>query len=1544
MYRFHPDSPACEGRVPGVSDAQARSTYARMHEACVARLESLLDTTAGMLREPVACCEGAGRPGNPKLYSHAGLRRAVSLLNFLAYLLPPDMVLTRVQPLLLPNEAGPFCFPRCDARARIILLRGCIDLLRTLHWRQLSLDGVVATLADLLANLVEDLSMALPLLEGMLDSESLPLGDVRIGPWVPNLQASQVEQFAQLSTLFATTQQVAQYGLSNVAGLAASHMGLAAGRLLSPRLLQALLSSTARLHRDTRREGLALVCEALDATQVAVSSGALMQLGAAERSVAQAALEALCQAVKSAALPCLEAMVEALARCLAFLLDQRRLSWDAVERLATSPHHPDAFWRVANRTYRQLACFLLAQTLQHAPLSLTSPGSIAGMLRIWLQAQFEGAGRLGPWYTTAVLAGAAGTRPFFLDVREEDVAALQSSVDPEARAALVAGVVRRVALEARAQLGPALCDLDAMLAARCREVGATAFDPGVAAQRYAGLAWPLLHGILAELAVAEGYSRLDPALSHLRHAGSVRLASWVAEAALSLARDGSGRGGSSGAAANTSLEAVGVLRRRAQATVLRHLPSLWSLMLTWRPQATPLLEDHGVQQPLWTVAAAFLELGSGAEQASPSDAVLAETLARSLAEPGPGLDSIALGELRGAVVAGFCARALARVSIRHVSNERVAVVALRLVQVIWALLTQPSMRSAAATLSVLQPLLRVLLEVLCPASDVQSVGTQSAALELLAGVLPRCARAPPSDDARALAVFWRAAAEGALLAVAACLPPFRPAGFAWSRADRAVGLVQAMVLAVARAHGEESGAGIEHQRVGRGAVSMQHGVAIDEEPSLGAGINPAGDQPLWPVPEHSPGFLAFPAMHYLIAGGGVAAKPLAPAYRALRASMAGCASGALLLASLPLKRVGGTGEGATGDGEERGPGGAGGARPVLARKQGLRSEGEAGGVGGRLCGTPTPKTLENGTAVLLFLLTEDDGQTCRCLVKNEPLLGQLRRSLRLEGPAPASMDIKISLCPMKCIKVENGVSSLRDLPDTEYGGRVEIAPCDAAARVRTDEAAPSISVACSQAGPARGTPRARESEHEVYSQVTPAFSWAPRGGAAPTGSSQASMQPASSLGGRKGSVVERLSSVLARLAEEGVPKQERNAALKRASLSCLAQALHWLVHSAPLSATARCAEYRHDGALASLRSLSISVAASAEAEGRDEEELLLGTEASTLMDAAGTLHLSSGSAQESSAASRAPCQHMLPSPSTPPAGAFGDHQALGSAATEHAEVAPPPPFLLPGVVASRQRHLGPPSHAPSSSLGPLEGDMFHGGEYGSWLRLCACQRHSQDGARLRRCILDSSLKLIPDPSPTPSWHADGGPAPAALPPFLPSQRPAVGSRRSRDPGAIYRGSEALPDFGMDLEGERSAEHSEEEEEDSDVSGSASSDGGESDADIDLGRLQAAPAEAPSPQAATMPRDTQALERRGAEGAGASEPPAAAQQSRFRQGRKAKGIEDGQLDDDDVAARRYARLVPQMIRSIPDEEDCKRARQAYRHWFNMASDPWDRWVW
>lgn len=32
------------------------------------------------------------------------LNRAVSLLNFLAYLLPPDMVLTRVQPLLLPNE------------------------------------------------------------------------------------------------------------------------------------------------------------------------------------------------------------------------------------------------------------------------------------------------------------------------------------------------------------------------------------------------------------------------------------------------------------------------------------------------------------------------------------------------------------------------------------------------------------------------------------------------------------------------------------------------------------------------------------------------------------------------------------------------------------------------------------------------------------------------------------------------------------------------------------------------------------------------------------------------------------------------------------------------------------------------------------------------------------------------------------------------------------------------------------------------------------------------------------------------------------------------------------------------------------------------------------------------------------------------------------------------------------------------------------------------------------------------------------------------
>ena len=66
--------------------------------------------------------------------------------------------------------------------------------------------------------------------------------------------------------------------------------------------------------------------------------------------------------------------MEALARCLAFLLESRRLSWQDVEVCAMQPHAPPIFWRLAGRSYRHLASFLLSQVAQVLGFSLSRGG------------------------------------------------------------------------------------------------------------------------------------------------------------------------------------------------------------------------------------------------------------------------------------------------------------------------------------------------------------------------------------------------------------------------------------------------------------------------------------------------------------------------------------------------------------------------------------------------------------------------------------------------------------------------------------------------------------------------------------------------------------------------------------------------------------------------------------------------------------------------------------------------------------------------------------------------------------------------------------------------------------------------------------------------------------------------------------------------------------------------------------------------------------------------------------------------------------------
>jgi hypothetical protein len=853
LDRHHPETPGFVGPLAGLAaDAAA---YEAAYDALQPTLRAVLRDAEALLPAPavVPAPKGdgdadGGDSGAPAglLRSHAGLRASVGLLGFLACLLPADDVRWRVERRLLLEEPL-LDFGRSDARARAIALRAQFELAATLAARGLAVGGAAAGAARALARVAADMGAALPLLNAMVAGEAPPPGDVAVGAWAYDAAARArpgLEVFSELAGLYGALAAVLTAGLGSAAALCragAAGLGTAGAELLAPELADALLAPGRPLPAAPRRAGLALVVATLDVASPAADG---LELSADARAARAAARDALCARLAASVVPALEALVqqdyplwcdpgaaasasrsgaaasasavcsgggeagggekvEALARAYAFLLECGRAGWAEVEARAAQPFPPALFWRQANAPYRRFAVFLLAHVLRHAPTALDAPAAAASAARAWLAALLDTGRRRSAAYLTRALAAAPGTAALFAGVPRAQLEAVAGDAGGTARAALAGAVARRAAADPawRGRLGALLVELDEVLAARRREVEATAFEPAAAVRRWEAAASKLVLALLdgAAPALAEAARHGGPADPAARALAALlaRCAGWAVAAAADLHRRAAAAREASGESAPADAydeDAAAPLTAAAARKLLAEGPfapaalrQLWAVLGALGAPAA-LAANERLMRPLWAVVAGGVEVCSGEARPTAADEATLGALAESLAPAAPPAEE---GEgaapappapqptLALYVLATFVRRYLQRSSLRHAAHERAAVNALRLAG---ALLARPGLRAGAPRDAALGALLRPALGVLRPERGAPpSAGAKHALFELLANLLraqpdllPPLTPAPdPAERGgtpSALHAFWLGACRDALACVAAVLP------------------------------------------------------------------------------------------------------------------------------------------------------------------------------------------------------------------------------------------------------------------------------------------------------------------------------------------------------------------------------------------------------------------------------------------------------------------------------------------------------------------------------------------------------------------------------------------------------------------------------------------------------------------------------------------------------------------------------------------------------------------------------------------------------
>lgn len=82
------------------------------------------------------------------------------------------------------------------------------------------------------------------------------------------------------------------------------------------------------------------------------------------------------------------------------------------------------------------------------------------LLRAWLLSFCEGAGRLGPWFSTAILRSLPGAAQFFRAVDDAALEALRTDAGPRLREGVLQPALLAIAQDRAGLLGKLVANLD----------------------------------------------------------------------------------------------------------------------------------------------------------------------------------------------------------------------------------------------------------------------------------------------------------------------------------------------------------------------------------------------------------------------------------------------------------------------------------------------------------------------------------------------------------------------------------------------------------------------------------------------------------------------------------------------------------------------------------------------------------------------------------------------------------------------------------------------------------------------------------------------------------------------------------------------------------------------------------------------------------------------------------------------------------------------------------------------------------------------------
>lgn len=383
--------------------------------------------------------------------------------------------------------------------------------------------------------------------------------------------------------------------------------------------------------------------------------------------------------------------IEALARSLALLLRAGECTWSWVESKATEPYSFVQFWKYANLTYRHFALYLLAHTLQHAPLVLEIEANLPSILRMWLLSVLDWGKHKCSWYLTTTLA--AKLRHFFPNLQGRIDLDYRNDSEGKKRSEFLHHFAEKVLAHGnQVMFSSIVLNLDEFLSAREKEIAQSAFHPESALSKWQFATARSLLGLLQGAGPILGnHSTLAVELRKLTR----RLAAWFVESFCSLKqREDVQRQASDLGLEEFSPSGIDGSLLKTEADVREELSgNILSLLTIFLPILEELresclsAENQEFLEPLWVLVAGMIEFGSASPTPDPVDRVVYDKVAASMvmAQDARSAGSARIGKsvpLHIFVMATFVRRYVVRASYRHRSNENFAINALRLAHAI----------------------------------------------------------------------------------------------------------------------------------------------------------------------------------------------------------------------------------------------------------------------------------------------------------------------------------------------------------------------------------------------------------------------------------------------------------------------------------------------------------------------------------------------------------------------------------------------------------------------------------------------------------------------------------------------------------------------------------------------------------------------------------------------------------------------------------------------------------------------------------------------